>query len=577
MPLPKTFIRHRAGRRPNIVRVFRWLSGSSALRRRLRPLAAVVVLLVTTGSAGAGQTIVTVTPVRLAGNFGPGEQASGGTSVPLAPDSAQQETAAAIPVGIVRMQNDPESRSVQGGAAVGNMTYHGGPVQHIQKIFTIFWGTGSSFPAGYQATINQFVQDLSGSPYYAIAGQYGDMTGSIAPSLSYGGTWLDTTNIFPNAALSYSDLLAEVNRAKIANGWTSDANTYFQVYTPSGIASAFGGICGVHFFGNPAVGQILFPQPGCFSSGPYPNNLTVDMAIAISAHEIMETVTDPQGDGWYFVDHAGEIGDLCAWNFGARAGDGSNVTLNGHNYVIQQEWSNAVSGCAMSFLGSKAVMTSPAPGTPLGPNVTFTWSSGVGVTYYDLNIGSTPGGRDLFDAMDGVFTTASVTGLPTDGRPLYVTLWSWIAPSWQANQYVYTASRRVRDDFDGDGKTDPAVYRPSSGTWYVKKSSTDYTTYLAQQWGLSGDIPVRGDFDGDGKPDMAVYRPSDGTWWILESSTNYTTYRWQQWGLTGDIPVPGDFDGDGKTDMAVYRPSTGTWYVKSPAPTTRPTSCSNGG
>lgn len=108
-------------------------------------------------------------------------------------------------------------------------------------------------------------------------------------------------------------------------------------------------------------------------------------------------------------------------------------------------------------------------------------------------------------------------------------------------------------DFDGDGRSDISVFRPSDGSWYINQSRVGFTGY---RFGQQGDTPVAADYDGDGKADSAVYR--GGIWYRLKSADN--SFDGINFGLPTDIPAPGDFDGDGKSDIAVFRPSDGYWY-----------------
>jgi uncharacterized delta-60 repeat protein len=134
--------------------------------------------------------------------------------------------------------------------------------------------------------------------------------------------------------------------------------------------------------------------------------------------------------------------------------------------------------------------------------------------------------------------------------------------SVQRVQFGVPGDVAVPADYDGDGKTDLAVFRPATNTWYIARSTAGP---LVVHFGEAGDIPVPAAYDGNQTAEVAVYRPSTAQFLILQPSGNVETVNLGIAnapgfnGLPGDVPISSDFSGAGRDDPAVYEPATATW------------------
>jgi hypothetical protein len=248
------------------------------------------------------------------------------------------------------------------GTVTPPITYHNGPLMALPTIYYIWYGNwnqanGSDTPAGQQI-LRDFANNVGNSAYLKINTTYSAGGTTITGNAIFGG---ETTDTGTSTRLSDANILTIVNRAITSGRLPYDANGVYFVLTSSNVSESSGfctQYCGWHTAATPTAGHVRYSFIGnanrclsaCAAQTVSPNgNAGVDAMVSIIAHELEETITDPDPrSGW--VDSGGaENADKCAWTFGhaqqtAPNGSTYNVTLGTRNYLIQRNLKHSTSG-----------------------------------------------------------------------------------------------------------------------------------------------------------------------------------------------------------------------------------------
>jgi hypothetical protein len=278
------------------------------------------------------------------------------------------------------------------------VVYHGGPVMDTGTVtvHTIFWapsgyafdGSPAAGVAGYVPLVQQFFADAahdsgSHSNIFSLLNQYGDNARPGVYSLAYNAaqdTVLDT-DPYPASSgqcpspggiatcLTDQDVTKEIDKVIQAHDPSGyGLHDVWEVFLPPNVDECSSlGVCGTsqfagyHSLADAGHGMFIYAividtlieQPPIAGADPQ-GNPEAENSIDTAAHETFEALTNPEGDGW--MDPNGfETADKCengpqTGNPLGYAPDGSpyDQLIGGHEYNIQEIWSNSAKGCEQS-------------------------------------------------------------------------------------------------------------------------------------------------------------------------------------------------------------------------------------
>ena len=140
--------------------------------------------------------------------------------------------------------------------------------------------------------------------------------------------------------------------------------------------------------------------------------------------------------------YSGSSTTLTSVNVTGLPTNGETIYATLYSYIAGA-WQPTVYTYTASGTPSPAVLTIPSPTTQLtSSTVTFTWSAGNPATSYWFSLGTASSGanaKNIYSSGSTTATSATVSGLPTNGETIYATLYSYIDGAWQPTVYTYTA------------------------------------------------------------------------------------------------------------------------------------------
>jgi len=260
----------------------------------------------------------------------------------------------------------------------GDLHYFGGPTVQTAQFHDIYVNPSAACPApACWGNPEQFLHDLGRSDFIHVTDQYTFLSSNNRYTL--GTTYMTSyPSPAPNPAYTDNDMLAIAHAAAVTSGQSGYGhiyhiyltpgtdecfdNTFSVCYSPDNANTWF--FCAYHGSADTDLGHLVYTvEPyqnvmGCNDPPNTPNGQLVDSTNDVLSHELFETISDPDGTGWWnstpsVIGVEGEeIGDECVFTTAPPQspppvyGDPSIFRIGRHVYAVQLEYSNAHHGCA---------------------------------------------------------------------------------------------------------------------------------------------------------------------------------------------------------------------------------------